>query len=344
MNKSIWQPMEIPPDITPQGLYIGTSGYYYDDWLGIFNPNKITKAKAEGLSEQDKTAQDRLRFYQKYFSFVEINNTFYREPLLEHFLDIERRSRESMKYAVKVYKDISHTKENDAQQGRELMRRHITAVSPLIETGRFFSFLIQLEDHVFRSRQKLDYLLAVASEAVKKRIDVHIEFRHRSWHDGNVLSALKNSGVGICNTEIPAVGHAFPLKSYATTDKGYIRYSGLNIQDWYPGQKPVSAKEKLATRNARYNYEYSDEELLTRAEGQMKLHKKTTSVGIAFNNHFQAKAIKNSIKNIKLLKKKLAEEGTQTDLLTSPHHPGHSATPLPLSALRGEEGQVKDRK
>ena len=300
--------MEIPPDITVQGFYVGTSGYYYDDWLGVFNPNKITKAKAEGLSEQDKIDQDRLQFYQKYFSFVEINNTFYREPLLAHFLDIERRSKESMKYAVKAHRDISHTRENDIEKGRELMQRHIAAVSPLIETGRFFSFLIQLEDHVFRSRQKLDYLLAVASEAIRRRIDVHIEFRHRSWHDENVLIALKNSGVGICNTEIPAIGHAFPLKAYATTDKGYIRYSGLNIESWYPGKKPVSAKEKLAARNARYNYEYSDEELLSRAEGQLKLHKKTSSVAVAFNNHFQAKAVRNSIKNIKLLKQKLLEE------------------------------------
>jgi uncharacterized protein YecE (DUF72 family) len=318
MTTPLWQPMEIPPDITPQGFYIGTSGYYYDDWLGIFNPNKITRAKAEGLSEQDKIDQDRLQFYQKYFSFVEINNTFYREPLLEHFLDIERRSKESMKYAIKVYKDISHTRENDVEKGKEQMRRHITAVSPLIETGRFFSFLIQLEDHVFRSRQKLDYLLAVASEAVRQRIDVHIEFRHRSWHDENVLTALKNSGVGICNTEIPALGHAFPLKAYATTDKGYIRYSGLNIENWYPGQKPVSAKEKLASRNARYNYEYSDEELLKRSEGQLTLHKKTTCVAIAFNNHFQAKAIKNSIKNIKLLKQKLLEEGEKEYVLSTP--------------------------
>jgi uncharacterized protein YecE (DUF72 family) len=300
--------MEIPPDIAPQGFYVGTSGYYYDDWIGIFNPNKITKARAEGLSEADKADQDRLQFYQKYFSFVEINNTFYREPAIEHFLDIERRSRESMKYAVKVHKDISHTRENDVEKGKDLMQRHIDAVSPLIETGRFFSFLIQLEDHVFRSRQKLDYLLAVASEAVRKRIDVHIEFRHKSWHDAHVLTALKNSGTGICNTEIPAVGHAFPLKAYATTEKGYIRYSGLNLEQWYPDKKPVNARERLASRNDRYNYDYGDEELLARVEGQMKLHKKTTCVAIAFNNHFQAKAIRNSIKNITLLKQKLAEE------------------------------------
>lgn len=300
--------MEIPPDITKDGVYIGTSGYYYDDWIGIFNPPRVTKAKLASLSEQERHDQDRLRFYQKYFSFVEINATFYREPMLEHFLDIEKRSSESMRYAVKVHKEISHSRTNDAGAAKELMKKHIYAVSPLIETGRFTSFLIQLEDHVYRSREKLDYLLAVASEAVKMRVGVHIEFRHISWHDANVLQALKNSGVGICNTEIPPLPHAFPLKAYATTDKGYIRYSGRNPAAWYPETKPGSAREKLAARNARYNYEYSDEELQSRVEGQCTLLKKTTGVTIAFNNHFQGKAIKNSIKNLRLLKDTLSKQ------------------------------------
>lgn len=318
MKTSLWQPMEIPPDISPKGFLIGTSGYYYDDWIGIFNPPKVKAhfqrnnvpelmpeypQKTDAAEQPD---QDRLRFYQKYFSFVEINNTFYREPLLEHFLDIERRSKLSMKFSVKVHKNLSHDTTNNLEFGRDLMRKHIFAVSPLVETGRFFSFLIQLPDYVYRGRKKLDFLLACAFEAVTMRIDVHVEFRHISWHEASVLQELKNNGVGVCNTEIPLIEHAFPLKSYATTDKGYVRYSGLNIDNWYPENKPVSAREKLAARNARYNYEYSDEELLSRVKGQLTLQKKTTSVAIAFNNHFQAKAIRNAIKNIKILKEKLA--------------------------------------
>jgi uncharacterized protein YecE (DUF72 family) len=322
MNTKLpWQPLEIPPDITKTGVYVGTSGYYYDDWIGIFNPPlRRTPLRVLGgvarrgtpqqeITDEEKSDRDRLRFYQKYFSFVEINNTFYSEPSLSHFLDIESRSKESMLYSVKVHKDISHTKENEIVAGQDMMRRHITAVSPLIESGRFFSFLIQLEDHVFRTQKKLDYLLAVASVAVSEHIDVHIEFRHISWHNEQVLTALKNSGVGICNTEIPHVEHAFPLKAYATTDKGYIRYSGLNRANWYPqpGQKSAaaSAKERIAQRNARYDYEYSDEELLERVKGQLLLHTKTTRMAIAFNNHFNAKAIRNAMKNMRMLLERL---------------------------------------
>ena len=211
--------------------------------------------------------QDQLRFYQKYFPLVEINNTFYREPMLTNFVDIERRSRPATKYVVKVYRDISHTKRWEAETGKALMRNHITAVSPLVETGRFYSFLIQLEDRTIRNQERLDYFLAVASEAVRMKLDVHIEFRHNSWHNLYPLQALKDSGIGICNTEIPPVKYAFPLKAYATTEKGYVRYSGRNIQNWVPKGKQKTSKARIEARNARYDYLYSEPEMEERGGG-----------------------------------------------------------------------------
>jgi uncharacterized protein YecE (DUF72 family) len=276
---------------------VGTSGYHYDDWIGVFNPPKGTRRQLETMTED----QDPLTFYQTYFSFVEINDTFYTEPTLPHFLDIQSRSKESMVYSVKVHKNISETKECETGLAQDMMRRHITAVSPLIESGRFFSFLIQLDDQEYRTQKKLDFLLRVAAVAVSERIDVHIEFRHISWHAEPVLTALKNAGVGICNTEIPCPEHRFPLKAYATTDKGYIRYSGLNTEAWYPKEKPASPKERVAQRNARYDYEYSDEELLQRVKGQLVLRSKTSLLAVAFNNHFQAKAVRNAIKSMSIL-------------------------------------------
>jgi uncharacterized protein YecE (DUF72 family) len=299
-----------PPDMTRKGFYVGISGYYFDDWIGIFNPPKLSARALATASEEDKQNQDRLRFYERYFSFVEINNTFYAEPSLAHFLGIAERSKESMKFSVKVFKEISHTKTWDVATGRDLIKRHITAVSPLVETGRFYSFLIQLEDHLLRSRKVLDYLLAVASEAVAMHIDVHIEFRHISWHDVNVLTALKNAGIGICNTEIPPVAHAFPLKSYATTDKGYIRYSGRNLDNWYPAARATNSREKIVSRNNRYDYLYTDEELRERAVWQIALSKKATIVVVAYNNHYKAQAVRNAITNLELLKTLYETGGT----------------------------------
>jgi uncharacterized protein YecE (DUF72 family) len=300
-----WQPYEIPPDLTGRGFYVGTSGYYYDDWIGLFNP---PKTRIRGLSEEQKADQDRLLFYQKYFAFVEINATFYHEPSLTQFLDIESRSAPRTKYTVKVHQDVSHTKKWDTSAGIEAMERHICGVSPLIETGRFYSFLIQLEDHLQRSQSRLDYFMSVASVAVRRQIDVHIEFRHISWHDLHVLQTLKDNGVGICNTEIPPVKHAFPLKAYATTDKGYIRYNGLNLDHWYPKGRQETPQDKIASRNARYDYEYSDAELAKRMGLQLILSHKTTNIAIAFNNHYQSQAVRNAIENLKMLAEKFKKK------------------------------------
>jgi uncharacterized protein YecE (DUF72 family) len=302
MSGKTWQPFPIPPDLSGTAIYIGTSGYYYDDWIGVFNPPKRSAKTLGRATEKERNDQDRLRFYQNYFSFVEINHTFYQEPQRGHMADIEERSKEGMLYAVKVHKEISHSRDCDVRKGQELMGRYVAATGPLIENGRLFSFLIQLEDRWYRTSQRLDYLLYVAQEAVTRRLDVHIEFRHASWHAAPVLQALKDTGVGICNTDIPPIRHAFPLRAYVTTDKGYIRYSGRNVENWYPSAKPTTAAGRIATRNARYDYSYSEQELKKLVEGQLTLMKKTGSMAVAYNNHYQAKAIRNAIDNIKKLK------------------------------------------
>ena len=48
-------------------IYIGTSGWHYDHWRGLFYPGDMT---AEGF----------LEYYAERFHTVEINNTFYRMP------------------------------------------------------------------------------------------------------------------------------------------------------------------------------------------------------------------------------------------------------------------------
>jgi uncharacterized protein YecE (DUF72 family) len=313
MNERSWKPFPVPPDLGGRGILVGTSGYYYDDWIGVFNPPKLTGRALKTASSEERDMQDRLRFYQRYFSFVEINHTFYQEPQRSHMADIEARCTGRMLFAVKAHKDISHSRDCNAAVGRDLMRRYIAAVNPLAENGRFYSFLIQLEDRWYRTGERLDYLLSVAQEAVAKRLDVHIEFRHASWHATPVLQALKDAGVGVCNTDIPPIKHAFPLRAYATTDKGYVRYSGRNLENWYPRAAATTPKDRIATRNARYDYEYSDEELDKIVSGQLALMKKTTSMAVAYNNHYRAQAIKNAIENIRKLKAFFKVNGIDVD-------------------------------
>jgi uncharacterized protein YecE (DUF72 family) len=119
--------------------------------------------------------------------------------------------------------------------------------------------------------------------------------------------------VGFCNTDLPDLPHAFPLKTYATTGKAYVRYCGRNLAAWRAaeglrngGGAPV---ERLRALNARYDYLYSAAEMEERVRGQLLLLKKSWAVAAVFKNHVGAKAALNALQNIHLLRRRLQQDG-----------------------------------
>jgi len=309
MSSSVqWHPFPYPPNLSTNHFYFGTSGYHFDDWIGKFNPPK---------HHLDPDAKDRLRFYLRYFDFIEINQTFYREIDPSWFNGFLDRCNQNTQITVKVHRDISHNWRWDLDVAKTLMDRHVIAVSEGLRSNRFFSFLIQLEDRVAYSPKRLKYLLGVSQVALLAGLDVHIEFRNISWHQLDILQELKDLNNGICNTEIPPIDQSiFPLKSYATSSKGYVRYSGRNIANWrQDARKPKTRKEQILARNNRYDYRYSENELKARTTGQIALRQKTDCVAVAFNNHYEAAAVENAISNMKMIDEMLNKEEDKEALL-----------------------------
>ena len=87
-----------------------------------------------------------------------------------------------------------------------------------------------------------------------------------------------------------------------------MRYSGRNEANWYPEGEQKTTKERVAARNARYDYLYSEGEVNARVTAQIELGLKVSSVAIAWNNHYNTKAVLNALYNIHLLKKNLIGE------------------------------------
>jgi len=56
----------------PAAVHIGTSGYVYKHWKGVFYPEKLPTGQW-------------LEFYCRHFRTVELNNSFYRLPTREMF-------------------------------------------------------------------------------------------------------------------------------------------------------------------------------------------------------------------------------------------------------------------
>ena len=74
-------------------VLIGTSGYVYSHWEGIFYPDTLPKSK-------------KLEYYCSHFKTVELNNTFYRLPSEKVFESWYKRSPKNFIFAVKNAKEL----------------------------------------------------------------------------------------------------------------------------------------------------------------------------------------------------------------------------------------------
>jgi len=83
-------------------LYIGTSGFSYQDWIGQFYPKNTKKG-------------DMLKFYAKYFNTTEINSSYYRIPPAAVFYHLQRKVPENFKFSVKANQQMTHIR-NDNQE------------------------------------------------------------------------------------------------------------------------------------------------------------------------------------------------------------------------------------
>src|ERR1051326_7369474 len=78
-------------------LWIGTSGWHYDHWKGVFYPPSVPAS--QGFS-----------YYSLHFDTVEINNSFYRVPSAETFDMWRKRTPRGFRYAAKFSQYGTHRK------------------------------------------------------------------------------------------------------------------------------------------------------------------------------------------------------------------------------------------
>ena len=100
------------------------------------------------------------------------------------------------------------------------------------------------------------------------------------------MDLLRELNAGYCIVDMPQVKNLPSNMVEATSDFAYVRFHGQNTAMW----------EGKASRNQRYDYEYSDHELkawVPAITGLKKQGAKDTYV--YFNNHFRGKAARNAL-------------------------------------------------
>lgn len=191
--------------MTGPRFWIGTSGWNYGHWRGLFYPQKLA-------------VKHWFEFYSRHFPTVEINNTFYREPAAETYDRWQRQAPEGFRYAVKAHRYLTHLKrlidpEDSLERvikGARRLKEHMGPV--LYQLPPYFK---RTEEHAARLEAFLELLPGDMQHCV--------EFRDNSWWEDEATSAqLRRHNVAFCCHD--SGGKETPF--VATAGFAYVRFHG----------------------------------------------------------------------------------------------------------------------
>jgi uncharacterized protein YecE (DUF72 family) len=177
---------------------IGTSGWHYQHWRGLFYPASLPSGKW-------------LEFYAQRFATVEINNAFYRLPDTAALNAWAAAVPDDFVMAVKASRYLTHIRRlRDPQEPASRMVQRLASLG-----SRFGPVLVQLPPNLTIDTAALCSTLAALSAQ-----SVAVEFRHPSWYTGETRRLLEKFGATLCLTD--SKGPQTPW--WRTASWGYVRF------------------------------------------------------------------------------------------------------------------------
>ena len=140
-------------------ILLGTSGFSYPDWGGVFYPPGLERAK-------------QFDYYVRQFKTVEVNSTYYRIPPPRTFETLERKTPADFEFVVKAHKDMTHQLTNDPK----VYEAFHAALAPLAETRKLAGVLAQFPQSFHRVVDNEGFLLTLQDRM--EGIPLFVEFRH----------------------------------------------------------------------------------------------------------------------------------------------------------------------
>ncbi len=228
-------------------ILIGTSGYDYPEWKGVFYPADLKR-------------KEFLSYYASHFNALELNNTFYNMPTADRLLSFNDRSGGLLQFSVKANRLLTHEIDRNWQATATNFK---AAVTPLAEKNCLCTVLFQFPQSFHYTDENRIYLAKLISEF--QGLPVVIEFRHVEWIKESVIAGLEQRNASLCFCDMPEL-KVLP-NMVVSTDSitsrtpfigpvAYIRLHGRNADAWYS-----SANDASPNGSSRYTYDYSDSEL-----------------------------------------------------------------------------------
>jgi uncharacterized protein YecE (DUF72 family) len=246
-------------------LLIGTSGYSYGDWVGPVYP-------------VGTAPKDFLKVYSGEFPFSELNFSYYRQPDARTIGRMVAQTPDGFMFAVKAHRSLTHEMSGSFQAGSAVFQE---GIAPLASSGKLAAVLFQFPHSFHYTSGSRKRLLSIA-EAFE-RYPAAFEFRGRDWYRESVLEEMRRRRITFVNVDEPPLPELLPPTRLVTSDIAYVRLHGRNAGQWWSGDNA-----------SRYDYLYSDRELMEWVPGIKTMGKKAGIVVAAFNNHWKGQAVANA--------------------------------------------------
>jgi len=264
-------------------IRIGTAGWSYKDWEGVFYPAGMQHRKQHPL---DLLAQC--------FDVVEINTSFYghiKPHIAKLWVNRTTAVNPNFMFTAKLHRSFTHNplaimeptsaasiRPNDEDE--QLAREGLEA---LAGEGRLGALLIQFPVSFKNTSLNREYVEQLTRQFIEyPRV---VEVRHDGWNNPETIAYFMKRSISFCNIDQPLIGRALQPTEHVTSQLGYVRLHGRNYDQWFEAEKAAD----------RYNYLYSEAELTGWKEKIERIAHKAEVTYVVANNHFEAKAGVNAL-------------------------------------------------
>lgn len=205
-------------------ILVGTSGYNYPEWKGSFYPSDLPTAKM-------------LPFYASKFQTVEINYSFYRMPTSKIVAGWAAQVPAGFRFTLKAPKRITHDKRLRAAEVADSLAAFVSVAGEL--GPRLGALLFQLPPNFKKDLPLLNEFLSL----LPPKITAAFEFRHDSWLDDEVYSALQARNIALCIAD----SEKRQTPTMTTADYAYFRlrdegYQDADIERWAAAANDLSGR------------------------------------------------------------------------------------------------------
>jgi uncharacterized protein YecE (DUF72 family) len=193
-------------------VWIGTSGFSYKEWKGIFYP-------------RDLSDQKMLPYYASRFRTVEIDSTFYRMPAPKTLGAWRDTTPEDFRFTLKAPQQITHRQRLKVPS--ESLKYFVNSTPELDPRLAFVQF--QLPPFMKCDVDRLKVFLEVLPPDFK----ASFEFRNDSWFIPEVYQLLRHHGKILCIHDTDEGCTPLQITAGATCVRlRRSQYSGAQREEW----------------------------------------------------------------------------------------------------------------